>query len=213
MAAHPPVRDRACPTRLCGRSDTGDGQGTAGLWRARGGERGVTGNFRPERSKCSRNAVERPPEAISQFVDIEVLIGCPSVKLFLRFLLGLLILAILFGAIWVIAKYRASPPPTGETYRLVPEWPRLPESLVLGQVSGVDVASNGDVYVFHRAERFWGGEEIKLEFIASPTVLVLNSETGEAIAQWGEGTFVMPHGLTVDDQDNVWLTDVGLHQV
>ena len=25
--------------------------------------------------------------------------------------------------------------------------------------------------------------------------------------------FVMPHGLTVDQDDNVWLTDVGLHQV
>jgi DNA-binding beta-propeller fold protein YncE len=135
------------------------------------------------------------------------------VKLFLRFLFGLLILAIALGTVWVIAKYRASPPPAGEAYRLVPEWPRLPENLVLGQVSGVDVASNGDVYVFHRAERFWGGEEIKLEFIASPTVLVLNSETGEVITQWGEETFVMPHGLTVDDQDNVWLTDVGLHQV
>jgi peptidylamidoglycolate lyase len=33
------------------------------------------------------------------------------------------------------------------------------------------------------------------------------------IDQWGAETFVMPHGLTVDDKDNIWLTDVGLHQV
>jgi peptidylamidoglycolate lyase len=77
----------------------------------------------------------------------------------------------------------------------------------------VDVASNGDVYVFHRAERFWGGEEIDLEFIPSPTVLALDSETGEVIEHWGAGTFVMPHGLTIDNKDNIWLTDVGLHQV
>jgi peptidylamidoglycolate lyase len=124
-----------------------------------------------------------------------------------------LILAAVFGLAWIIAKYRASPPPTGEAYHLVPNWPRLPEGLVLGQVAGVDVDSNGDVFVFHRAERFWGGEEIKLELIASPTVLVLDSETGEMIDQWGAETFVLPHGLTIDNEDNIWLTDVGLHQV
>jgi peptidylamidoglycolate lyase len=69
------------------------------------------------------------------------------------------------------------------------------------------------MYVFHRAERFWGGEEIELVFIASPTVLVLDGETGQVIDRWGAGAFVMPHGLTIDDQDNLWLTDVGLHQI
>ena len=126
---------------------------------------------------------------------------------------GILVLAASFGTTWVIAEVRASPPATGEAYRLVQDWPRLPDGLVLGQVAGVDVDSNGDVYVFHRAERFWGGEEIELEFIASPTLLVLDAETGEVIDQWGAETFVMPHGLTIDDQDNLWLTDVGLHQV
>ena len=128
-------------------------------------------------------------------------------------LLGPLIFAVLFGSVWVVAKYRASPPPSGEAYHLVPDWPRLPEGLVLGQVAGVDVDSKGNVYIFHRAERFWGGEEIKPEFIASPTVLVLDGESGEVIDQWGANTFVMPHGLTIDKEDNVWLTDVGLHQV
>jgi peptidylamidoglycolate lyase len=126
---------------------------------------------------------------------------------------GILILALTLGTAWLLAKYRASPPPTGEAYHLVSDWPRLPSDLVLGQVAGVDVDSNGHVFVFHRAERFWGGEEIELEFIVSPTVLVLDGETGEVIDQWGANTFVMPHGLTIDEEDNVWMTDVGLHQV
>ena len=130
-----------------------------------------------------------------------------------RALIGILILVTSFGAVWAIAKIRASAPPMGEAYRLVPNWPQLPAGLVLGQVAGVDVDSQGKVFVFHRAERFWGGEEIELEFIASPTVLVLDSETGRVIHQWGAGSFVMPHGLTIDEEDNVWLTDVGLHQV
>ena len=65
--------------------------------------------------------------------------------------IGILILVTSVGLVWVITKYRASPPPAGEAYHLVPDWPRLPDGLLLGQVAGVDVASNGDGYVFHRA--------------------------------------------------------------
>ncbi len=31
--------------------------------------------------------------------------------------------------------------------------------------------------------------------------------------RWGANTFYMPHSITVDNQGNVWVTDVGLHQV
>jgi peptidylamidoglycolate lyase len=126
---------------------------------------------------------------------------------------GILILVTSFGLTWILAKYRASPPPAGEAYRLVPKWPQLPDGLILGQVAGIGVDSNSNVFVFHRAERVWNGEPIKLELITSPTVLVLNDETGEMLDQWGAGTFAMPHGLTIDNEDNIWLTDVGLQQV
>ena len=85
--------------------------------------------------------------------------------------MGVLVLAGIFGLIWITAKYRASPSASGEADRLVSDWPRLPDGLFLGQVSGIDVDSSGNVFVFHRAERIWEGEEIKLGFIASPTIL------------------------------------------
>jgi peptidylamidoglycolate lyase len=59
----------------------------------------------------------------------------------------------------------------------------------------------------------WEGEELALEFISSPTIFVLDAETGKLVKSWGADMFVMPHGLTIDKDDNVWLTDVGLHQV
>ena len=130
-----------------------------------------------------------------------------------RILTVFLFLAIGFGLTWVAAKYIATPPPTGVAYRPVPEWPRLPEGIVLGQVSGVDVDSRGDVFVFHRAERVWEGEEIALEPIPSLTLLILDAESGALLDSWGADTFVMPHGLTIDPEDNLWLTDVGLNQV
>ena len=134
-------------------------------------------------------------------------------KLYRRITVVLLFLAISFGLIWVVAKYMAAPAPTGEAYQFAPDWPRLPTGIEIGQVSGVGVDSRGDVFVFHRAEKVWEGEELALEFIPSPTVFVLDAEMGDLIDQWGADTFVMPHGLTVDHEDNLWLTDVGSHQV
>jgi DNA-binding beta-propeller fold protein YncE len=43
--------------------------------------------------------------------------------------------------------------------------------------------------------------------------LVLESKTGRVLRAWGANLFVVPHGVTIDDRDNVWLTDVKLHQV
>jgi DNA-binding beta-propeller fold protein YncE len=132
-------------------------------------------------------------------------------KFYSRIFIVLLIIILGFGIFWGYKKY--SPPPTGETYSLFPNWAQLPEGITIGQVSGVGVASNGDVFVFHRAERIWAGEELTLDLIPSPTIFVLDNETGNLIQWWGADMFVMPHGLTIDKDDNLWLTDVGLHQV
>lgn len=45
------------------------------------------------------------------------------------------------------------------------------------------------------------------------TVLTLEPETGAVIGDWGRNLFYMPHGITLNAEDNVWLTDVALHQV
>jgi peptidylamidoglycolate lyase len=49
--------------------------------------------------------------------------------------------------------------------------------------------------------------------IEGATITVFDGATGELIAEWGNGMFIMPHGLEVDSDDNIWLTDVGRHQV
>ncbi len=33
------------------------------------------------------------------------------------------------------------------------------------------------------------------------------------VCEWSLFRFYVPHGITVDSRENVWLTDVGLHQV
>jgi peptidylamidoglycolate lyase len=113
----------------------------------------------------------------------------------------------------VNARLTPSQGPTDETYAVIHGWPRLPDGIILGQVSGLDVDSHNHVLVFRRAEKAWLASDFSPQPIASPVVMMFDAASGELLASWGEGMFVMPHGLTVDHQDNIWLTDVGLHQV
>ena len=127
--------------------------------------------------------------------------------------IAFLILTLLVTTIWIARKIQVSPSPSGETYRVVRDWPQLPEGIFLGQVSGIDVDSQGRVFIFHRADRIWTGQDFGLDMIQSPTLLILNGTTGQLTESRGADMFVLPHGLTIDHEDNLWLTDVGLHQV
>jgi len=97
-------------------------------------------------------------------------------------------------------------------HAVVPDWPQLPEDHVLGLCAGVGVDAQNRVFVFHRSGRKWSNP-FPTEPIAKPTVSVIDGATGKLLRSWGENRFIMPHGLTVDHAGNLWLTDVGLHQV
>jgi peptidylamidoglycolate lyase len=98
-----------------------------------------------------------------------------------------------------------------ERYEEVKDWPKLPPSLHLGEVGGVAVDLNGHVFFFHRPGR---GFDVKAtEKLSDPAVLEVDGETGRLIASWGANMFLVPHGITIDSANNVFLTDVGMQQV
>lgn len=90
-------------------------------------------------------------------------------------------------------------------------WPTIPSGGTFGEVSAVDVDAAGNVWVLHRAGRKWE-EPFPADTIAAPTVFKFAPD-GTLLAQWGAGQFVMPHGLSVDPDGKVWITDVALEQV
>ena len=100
----------------------------------------------------------------------------------------------------------------GSTYQVVHGWPELPAGEILGQATGVGINSKGEVLVFHRADRTWV-EPFPAEPIARTTIAVFDGASGRFLRAWGAGLFIMPHSLTVDRNDHVWLTDVGRQQV
>jgi len=135
------------------------------------------------------------------------------------------------AAAWTLPQAAAqNPGAVKPAYCLAADWPRLPEHMELGQAAGLGIDSRDVVYVFHRGERSWGtqlslaarvrtfwaglfGEDQARETIAQDTILALDPGTGELLASFGAGRFRIPHGLTLDGDDNIWVTDVGLHQV
>ncbi|MFT3823026.1 MAG: peptidyl-alpha-hydroxyglycine alpha-amidating lyase family protein [Chitinophagaceae bacterium] len=101
-----------------------------------------------------------------------------------------------------------------EEYELVTGWPHLPDSVTLGNPTGIGIDTSGNIVVFCRAGREWPlFGKMPGTAIASRTILVLDPANGRLTDSWGSDLFIMPHGLTVDKQNNVWVTDVGLHQV
>ncbi|HUG68682.1 MAG TPA: peptidyl-alpha-hydroxyglycine alpha-amidating lyase family protein [Pirellulaceae bacterium] len=74
---------------------------------------------------------------------------------------------------------------------------KLPDSITLGACSGVAVNSRGDIYLFHRGKQ---------------PIICLDA-SGKFIRSWGDDVIGSAHGLRIDRDDNVWVTDIGNHQV
>ena len=115
----------------------------------------------------------------------------------------------------VSSGYAPTPaPPAGtpaEAWSDVGAWPTPEAARLLGQVTGLDIDGYGRIYAFHRADRKWI-EPFPSAPIAGETVTLLDP-SGNRLGGWGAGLFIMPHGLSLDRDGNVWVTDVGAHQV
>jgi peptidylamidoglycolate lyase len=85
-----------------------------------------------------------------------------------------------------------------DTHKVVHGWPQMPDNFAFQEVSGVGIDSHGHVFVFHRGAR---------------PVMCFDGATGKLITSWGDGILPRAHGLSIDKQDNVWLTDILNHQV
>jgi peptidylamidoglycolate lyase len=85
---------------------------------------------------------------------------------------------------------------------------------MLDEVSAVAVDSRDDVFVLTRGGRKWpDSDSLDTKPISSPTVFLFDGRTGQQLAKWGGNLFALPHSITVDAHDNIWIADVALHQV
>jgi sugar lactone lactonase YvrE len=80
---------------------------------------------------------------------------------------------------------------TSGQYTRVVGWAPPPGGAEWGQVPGMTIDAAGRLFVFRRAE---------------PPIVELDAD-GKVLKTWGDGTFVWPHGIRVDRDGFLWITD------
>ncbi len=110
-------------------------------------------------------------------------------------------LAALAGA--TAAHAQALPNP----YRQVEGWAKLPGGRQIGAVGDVDIDVDGrHVWAVLRCDA--PTEKFGYECLDSELDIVVKfAPDGNAVESFGGGMFIWPHGLEVDPQGNVWVTD------
>lgn len=85
----------------------------------------------------------------------------------------------------------------GIAYILDKEFPNLPPGFVQGAASAVATDSKDNIFVFHR----------------SPHPILQLDRHGKLLRAFGEGLFASAHGLRIDGDDCIWVTDNANHTV
>jgi DNA-binding beta-propeller fold protein YncE len=117
------------------------------------------------------------------------------------------------------AHAQASPQASASTnsapnpYRAIENWAKMPEGRAWGSTSGVDIDPDGtSVWVAERCGAFAPPSQIKpgSPFACSDSTLapILKFDSsGKLVKAFGEGLLLFPHGIHVDRDGNVWVTD------
>lgn len=89
-------------------------------------------------------------------------------------------------------------------------WGDLPEGREWGSTAGVDIDPfDGHVWAYERcgAGSFGSGVPINCHTNPVAPIFKFDRNTGEVLTNFGAGIMVTPHGIHVDDDGNVWVTD------
>jgi sugar lactone lactonase YvrE len=113
------------------------------------------------------------------------------------------VLAIAFCAMPGTARAQSDIIPNNSApnpYRTIADWAKLPDGRTWGATAGV---------ALDRHENIWVAERCGANSCAGsnlPPILEFDP-SGKLLKSFGAGMFLFPHGITVDKDDNIWVTD------
>jgi sugar lactone lactonase YvrE len=95
----------------------------------------------------------------------------------------------------------ASKPLPNPNPTVIKNWGTLPDGRVWGNTAGVDIGPDGHVWAYDRC-----GTNSCAGTNVDP-ILKFDRTSGKLLASFGRGMFIFPHGIHVDRDGNVWVTD------
>jgi sugar lactone lactonase YvrE len=108
---------------------------------------------------------------------------------------------VLFAVLFTSAAF-SQPAPNSQAnpYRTIENYFRLPEGRTMGSTSAIDIDRAGNIWVADRC----GANRC----VDSPLAPIMKFDSsGKLLASFGAGMFVFPHGITIDRDGNVWVSD------
>jgi sugar lactone lactonase YvrE len=84
-------------------------------------------------------------------------------------------------------------------------WGMLPGGRMWGSSAGIDIGPDGNVWAYDRcgAVALTGG----CDTVNVDPIFRFDRSSGKILTSFGAGMFVLPHGIHVDREGNVWVTD------
>lgn len=113
------------------------------------------------------------------------------------------------------AGFIAGNPVTGEgapnpAPNVITNWGELPGGRNWGSTAGIDIDPiDGHIWAYERcgASSFGGGVPVNCDNNPVDPIFKFDRFTGAILANFGGGVMVTPHGIHVDADGNVWVTD------
>ncbi len=81
------------------------------------------------------------------------------------------------------------------------QWAKRLDGVAWGSSAGVAIGLRDELWAVERCGA------VRCEDSDAPTIHLLDKATGKSLRSFGGGLFVYPHGLYVDPEGNIWVTD------
>jgi DNA-binding beta-propeller fold protein YncE len=94
-------------------------------------------------------------------------------------------------------------------FRLVENWAQLPAGFAWGELADADLDAQGTLWVLHRPPTPGGSAATAGSKTGGETPVLMFDRSHKLVKSFGTGLFLQPHGLHIDPEGNVWVTDSG----
>ncbi len=92
-------------------------------------------------------------------------------------------------------------------YQTIKDWAKLPEGRTWGSTSAVEIDKDGkSIWVGERCGQNSCLDRATNQMSPFPPILKFDP-SGKLVKSFGEGMLIFPHGIFVDREGNVWVTD------